>query len=246
MIRRDFDAPALARFEVELSWNKKADFDLAFGVGNDPKSVLRAFRFDVWDNKIVACANRARGRRGRTGENRAGPGSIRLQALVDQEQGRMIVLSGAGEQLADLKVSTAKPQTYGGVQLTNKSGDVRLERLRIGRWNGEIPKSVAADRARVHRTDGTIIYGQLTAYDREQRQLRVRTDDGEQVIDEQLVQDVFFSQDAASEPRAVCAVYASGTRISGDLQRIEAGKICLKTPGIREQLVAPIEALSAS
>ena len=176
-----------------------------------------------------------------------GQGQIRLQALVDQEQGRMIVLSGAGEQLADLKVSTAKPQTYGGVQLTNKSGDVRLERLRIGRWNGEIPKSVAADRARVHRTDGTIIYGQLTAYDREQRQLRVRTDDGEQVIDEQLVQDVFFSQDAASEPRAVCrAVYASGTRISGDLQRIEAGKIWLKTPGIREQLVAPIEALARS
>ena len=33
---------------------KKPDFDLAFGVGDDPKSVLRAFRLDVWDNKIVA------------------------------------------------------------------------------------------------------------------------------------------------------------------------------------------------
>jgi len=239
VVRRDFDAPAMARYEVELSWNKKADFDLAFGVGNDPKSVLRAFRFDVWDNKIVAWRETEREADVTAlAKIESGHGHIHLQALLDQEHGRMLVLSSSGEQLADLKVSTGKPQAFGGVQLTNKSGDIRLERLRIGRWNGEIPQAVAADKARIHRTDGTIVYGQLTSYDTANRQLLIRSEDTEERLDEKLVQDVFFSEDAGVAERTLSAVYAAGTRISGDLLKVEGNKIWLKSPGIRDPLAA--------
>ncbi|HEY4262480.1 MAG TPA: hypothetical protein VGM98_20125, partial [Schlesneria sp.] len=48
VIRRDFGIPLQARFEFELSWKNKADFELAIGVG-DAKSALQAFRFAVWD-----------------------------------------------------------------------------------------------------------------------------------------------------------------------------------------------------
>ena len=195
VIRRDFKIPAMARFEVELAWNKKADFDLAFGVGDDPKSVLRAFRFDVWDNKIVAWRETEREADVTAlAKIEAGPGHMHLQALVDQEHGRMLVLSAAGEKLADLKVSTAKPQAFGGLQLTNKSGDVRLERLRIGNWNGETPQAVAADKARIHATDGTIVYGQLEAYDAANHQFIVRGEAGEQRFAEDQVQDIFLAE----------------------------------------------------
>ena len=58
----------------------------------------------------------------------------------------MMVLSPFGEKLADLRVATGKPQVYGGLQLTNKSGDIRLERLRVGRWNGEAPHAITAEK----------------------------------------------------------------------------------------------------
>jgi len=246
VIRRDFGATAMARFEVELAWNKKADFDLAFGVGDDPKSVLRAFRFDVWDNKIVAWRETEREADVTAlAKIETGPGHIHLQALLDQEKGRMLVLSAAGEQLADLKVSTAKPQSFGGLQLTNKGGDIRLERLRIGRWNGETPQSVTTDKARIHRTDGTITYGQLRTYDAANRQFVMQADDGELRLDENQVQDVFLSQDAQVAARSLCVLFVSGTRASGELVKIEQGKVWLKCPGIRETLTAPLETLHA-
>ncbi|HEY1602929.1 MAG TPA: TlpA disulfide reductase family protein [Pirellulales bacterium] len=246
VIRRDFKVPAMARFEVELAWNKKADFDLAFGVGEDPKSVLRAFRFDVWDNKIVAWRETEREADVTAlAKIEPGPGHMHLQALVDQENGRMLVLSAAGEKLADLKVSTAKPQAFGGLQLTNKSGDVRLERLRIGNWNGEIPQPVAADKARIHAADGAIIYGQLESYDSANHQFVIRGDAGEQRFGEDQVQDVFLSESNPVGDRALAALYTAGTRISGDLMRVEQSKIWIKSPGIREPVAAPVEALHA-
>jgi thiol-disulfide isomerase/thioredoxin len=244
VVRRDFTAPAQARYEVELSWVKKPDFDLAFGVGNDPKSVLRAFRFEVWDNKLVAWRETEREADVTAlAKIESGPGHVHLQALVDQEHGRMLVFSSAGEQLADLKVTTGKPQAFGGVQLTNKSGDIRLERLRISRWNGEAPRAVEMDKARIHNADGAATYGQLDAYDAPTRQFVFKTDAGIQRLNEGEVHDVFLSEAAGTPDRALRAVHISGLRISGDLEKIEAGKISLRSPGIREPLVWPIAEL---
>ena len=204
VVRRDFTAPASAHYEVELSWAKKPDFDLAFGVGNDPKSVLRAFRFEVWDNKLVAWRETEREADvSALAKIESGPGHVHLQALVDQDNGRMLVFSAAGEQLADLKVTTGKPQSFGGVQLTNKSGDIRLERLRISRWNGEAPRAVELDKARIHGPDGAATYGQLESYDATARQFVFNTDAGTQRLDENQVHDVFLSEAAGTPERAL-------------------------------------------
>ena len=208
VIRRDFKAPALARFEVELSWQKKPDFDLAFGVGDDPKSVLRAFRLDVWDNKIVAWRETER-EADVTALARIEPGAgrIHLQILVDQENGRMLVLSPFGEKLADLRVATGKPQVFGGLQLTNKSGDIRLERLRIGRWNGEAPHAITAEKSRLHLTDSSIVYGQVLSFDAAQKQFAVHTDEGDRTIPEAEVQDIVLSVAAEPAARSISAIH---------------------------------------
>ncbi|HEY4313178.1 MAG TPA: TlpA disulfide reductase family protein [Pirellulales bacterium] len=246
VIRRDFGTPALARFEVELSWQKKPDFDLAFGVGDDPKSVLRAFRLDVWDNKIVAWRETER-EADVTALTRIEPGAgrIHLQILVDQENGRMMVLSPFGEKLADLRVATGKPQIFGGLQLTNKSGDIRLERLRVGRWNGEAPHAITAEKARLHMTDGTIVYGQVASFDATQKQFVVQSEEGEKRIPEAQVQDIVVASAAEPGARSISALFIAGARASGQLLKIEQGKVWLQSPGIREPIAAPLDALYA-
>ena len=75
--------------------------------------------------------------------------------------------------MADLKVGTSQARTAGGISLANKRGDLRLERLRIGHWNGEPPREVERDRSRIHRVDGSIVYGQVS---RLRRRLKVVRD----------------------------------------------------------------------
>ena len=94
----------------------------------------------------------------------SGPGRTHLQAYLDQTEGRILVFSPGGKQLADLKVAGSKPAALPGIYLANIRGDVRLEWLRIGRWNGEIPREARTDLARIHRADGSIAYGQLTRF----------------------------------------------------------------------------------
>ncbi|MES1213239.1 MAG: hypothetical protein ABUL64_01510, partial [Singulisphaera sp.] len=246
VIRRDFGTPALARFEVELSWQKKPDFDLAFGVGEDPKSVLRAFRLDVWDNKIVAWRETER-EADVTALARIEPGAGRIifQILVDQENGRMMVLTPFGEKLADLRVASGKPQVNGGIQLTNKSGDVRLERLRVGRWNGEAPHAVTAEKPRVHLTDGSVVYGQVSAFDAAQKQFSVHTDEGDRQFAEDKVQDIVFAPTAEPGARTISALFTAGGRASGKLVKIEESKVILECPGIRESIAQPLTSMYA-
>ena len=56
------------------------------------------------------------------------------------------------------------PAKTSGVRLTNSKGDVRLEHLRITRWNGVSPRDVRDDQSRLHRMDGSIVYGHLAAF----------------------------------------------------------------------------------
>jgi thiol-disulfide isomerase/thioredoxin len=246
VLRRDFGLPPMARFEFELSWKEKADFDFALGVGNI-KSAQRAFRFEVWDNELIVQ---------RETENEwdaaslqsikpASAGRLHLLVFLDQEKGRLLVFTSGGQPLADLTVPLTRHQTFGGVQLTNKSGDVRLERLSIGRWNGETPRAVESDKSRVHSSDGGITYGQLMSYDPAERQFVLDSAGTEQNISQERVQDVYFSQETTVAPRALRAMYRNGQRISGDLIKIENDAVWLRCPGIKDAVVVPIESLQS-
>ena len=245
VLRRDFGLPPQARFEFELSWKEKADFELVLGA-NDATQAKRAFRFEIFDNELVV-QRETKSEADLTSLQmiNPGPGRVHLQAFLDQQKGQILVFSSSGQQLADLTVAEAKPQPLGGLQLTNRAGDIRLERLSIGRWNGDLPKNVESDKSRIHVTDGSIIYGQLTSYDAAKHQFTVETNATEQQIAEDRVQDVFFSQEQPATARALRVVYLSGQRVSGQLVKVEQNKVLLKSPGIREELASPIEELQS-
>ena len=245
-IRGDFNAPPVARFELELSWTSKPDFELAFGVGSDSKTVARAFRFEVWDDELVALRETEREADiAPLRKIKSGAGRISLQVFLDQPTGRLLVFTSNGEQLADLTVATARPQSLGSLQITNRHGDLRLESLRIGRWNGEPPRIVAGDKARILRMDGTIVYGQLNSYDAAQRQFVVDVAASRSKVAENQIQDVIFAQNGDVKPRSFRAVFISGMRIGGDLIKVEQNTLWFKSPGIQEPLSASLNALQS-
>ena len=141
-IYRDFGLPAQVRIEVEMSWDwqEKPDFKLAMGVGPDPKAAERAFRFEVWENTLVVVReNRHEADLATVQKLESGRGRLHVGVFLDQTQGRLRVFSIDGKQLADLTVANAKPQVFGGLEISQKSGEICLERLCIRRWNGELP-----------------------------------------------------------------------------------------------------------
>jgi thiol-disulfide isomerase/thioredoxin len=243
-IRGDFKLPARATIEFELSWKNKPDFVLALGVSDDEKAISRAFRFEVWERDlIIQRETEQEADVASVGEIAPGPGRIHRIAYLDQDKGRILVFSVDGKPLADLKVAGGPAQAMGSLQLANKRGDLRLERLRIGRWNGEPPRQVEADRSRIHRVDGSILYGQVGRFDAASRTFVVETAGQESRIPEEQLAGVFLSLPGEDGGRTLAVVYQDGSRLSGSLDRVEQSRLLLSVPGIEEPLGLPLSGL---
>ena len=145
--------------------------------------------------------------------------------------------------MADLKVSSTKPEPLGGISLANKRGDLRLERLRISHWNGEPPHEVEPDRSRIHRVDGSIAYGQVIRFDPTSKEFLIRENQTESRISQDQIAGVFLSLPGTVKPRSMSAVYQDGSRYSGELEWVENRALKLRVPGIQEALRLPREGL---
>jgi peroxiredoxin len=244
-IHGDFGLPARASIEFEISWKSKPDFVFALGVDGDQQNTIkRAFRFEAWGGDLVIQRElEQEADLAVVQEVALGPGRTHLQAYLDQDQGRILVFSPAGKQLADLKVAGPRPVVLPGLYLANIRGDVRLEWLRIGRWNGEIPREVRLDQARIHRSDGSIAYGQVTRFDAASKELVLKTGTGESRVPASQVASAFLSVPRDEPLRAIRAVYQDGARLSGELVKVEKGAVWLTVPGVRQTLKLPLAGL---
>src|SRR5262249_43086160 len=213
-IRGDFGLPARAVIEFEISWKTKPDFVFALGVDDKDATVKRAFRFEAWGGDLVVQRElEQEADLAVVQEVKTGPGRTHLQAYLDQQQGRILVFSPSGAQLADLKVGGNKPAALPGLYLANIRGDVRLEWLRSGRWNGGMPREARKGVARINRADGSISYGPLTGYRPDSREFLLKNDKGESRIEEGEVSSVFLSLTKDQPPRMIRAVYQDGSRL---------------------------------
>lgn len=240
----NFGLPTRAAIEFEISWKKKPDFVFALAVGDDDKSLKQAFRFEVWGSDLVVQ---------RELENEAdpaeiqsvgsGPGRAHLQVFLDQALGRCLVFSASGSKLAEIKVASPNPQVYGGVRLENVRGDVRLERLRIARWTGDLPREVRADQPRVHRTDATIDYGKITRYDATAREFVLRGEAGETRVPAARVDSVFLSFPVEGNPPPVRVGYHDGIHVGGELVKVADGALWMTSRSVKEPLRLPLDGL---
>ena len=246
-IQADLKLPAKSAVEVELSWKKTPDFVLALGVGDDERSAQRAFRIEVWENDLVAQREtQFEADLAALGEVKGDAKRAHFQIFLDQEKGRMLVFSTDGKQLADLTVPPPNGQAapLPGIRLENKRGDLKLERLRVSRWNGEAPREAEGDRSRIHRNDGSILYGQVTRYDADAKEYVVKADGGDEArVPEKEIAGVFLSKPTDVGPRAVRLACLDGTRLSGELAGVEGGVVTLSVPGLKESPGLPAKSL---
>ena len=244
-IQGDFGIPDRAAIEFEISWKSKPDFVLALGVNvKDSATIKRAFRFEAWGGDLVVQRElEAEADLAVVQELRPGAGRAHLQVYLDQSAGRLLVFSQSGKQLASLKVGGAGAAPLTGLYLSSLRGDLRLEWLRIGRWSGELPREVKLDQSRIHQSDGTIVYGQVTSFDAGSGEFVVRGPSGESRIARDKMSSVFLSLPAEEKPRSIRAVCLDGTRLSGDLLKVENGDIVLRVPAVDSSPRIPIAAL---
>ena len=267
-IRRDFRVPPLARYEFEISWTDTPNFELAVGL-SETDETRAAFRIETWgEDLVVTRESDKQGDLALLQKLRPESAQVRLLVLYDQPKGHLLVYSSAGEKLADLTVAddkssapakqtkarpgmllrapTSKPELPGGLRLTNRKGDLKLQRLTINRWSGIAPQPAAAGQASLHQTDGTIRSVAVRGFDSATRQLVVGTDGKEERIDERLLQDVVLAQPGDErESRAVKVLLTAGSRLSGELVKIQEQGVTLKCPGMAEPIVVPVPDLQS-
>lgn len=239
-VSRQFRFPAQVRVEVELTWTRKPDFEMTFG----ESPPLNAFRFEVWENDLVAaCESDVDADVKAIQPVKAGAGGIHLQLFLDQPQRRMRVYAANGDPLADLTLGGKHPLDLGKFQLTNKSGNIRLERVRVSKWTGDLPRAVETNKSRVHLTDGTFVYGRIHSYDATRREYVISDGTSNQTLAENRIQDIYFTAEKPAPVQMLRVTQLNGLQFSGDLVKVEKENLWVKVPGIREPLVASVSSL---
>lgn len=203
---RDLNLPAKSAIELELSWNDVPDFELVIGPRNlqgvvdgaEPvisnRPIDDAFRLEVWDRQLVVVGESERDADvASVTPIASGPGAVRVQLYLDQEKQRLSVYSRAGSQIASVRLHSRTPEVRGGLRLTNRKGHIQLKHLRIAHWDGILPQDVEADQSRVHQVDGTIVYGQVTAFDPLTEKFTLALAGRKTLVDAAMVSDIFLS-----------------------------------------------------
>ncbi|AGA27735.1 TlpA family protein disulfide reductase [Singulisphaera acidiphila] len=247
-ITSDIPLPARAVIEFELSWKNQPDFVLTLGGvglrGGDVKKEENPFRFEVWEQELVVQRETPKEADvASLGKLDAGPGHVHLRVYFDDERGRLIVDSPDGKPLAELNVAASKPHVLAGFQLENKKGDVRLERLEITRWNGELLREPLPDGPNLRRTDGSNLSAKGIRFDAESKSFVVSEGDKESRIPLDETARLTFSHLTEIPARPINLLLQEGSRLSGDLVGVVKDALMLKIPGVEEPVRLPIDRL---
>ncbi len=245
-IHGDFGLPDLVSIEFEISWRKHADFRFALGVDDKETSVKRAFKFEAWGSDFIITRELEKtADLNVVAEIARGPGRVHLLAYLNQASGQIVVFSADGKRLSNLVIAEGQMPALSELFLENQHGDIRLDSLRIARWNGKIPAEVRTSEPRIHRVGGSIVYGQVTGFDPGSKEFRVMTETGELKVPANQVTTAFFPGPDVAPPRLIRAVCQDGSRISGDLVKLGDSVLEMTAPGIQEPLRFPLAALRA-
>jgi thiol-disulfide isomerase/thioredoxin len=198
---------------------------------------------------------------------------IHLVAYLDQTARTMQVFHPDGQPAAEVRLpeSESKPndpkgKPGRGVRIVNRYGDVRLERLRILRWNGQLPTPLEPGESRFELADGEVVSGEIVRFDADPRRFTVRQEGrevtvnieelvtvtqpsewespGAEVSDEQAERETNRENGqpeqnesgGGGEAAPVSVVLQDGTRISGRLEAVREDALLVHSPDIAQVL----------
>ena len=241
-LQADVGLPPRASIEVELSWKATPNFLLALGVGDDPKSVSRAFRFEVWEGQVIALRETDdEAALHPVGPIATGAGRVHLRINLDQEAGLMQVCSATGDRLAEVKLGGTAIPPRAGVRLTNIQGDLRFERLRVSRWDGTLARPATAGDALVALDDRTAVEGRLERFDAAAGEFVVAGKDGPTRIPRDKVEAIALPRLDQEHFETARVVFADGTELNGKWLGLADRQMALLVDGVVGNLRVPMQ-----
>lgn len=235
--------------EFEVSWQGKPDFVFAIGVDAEGQQdgPTDGWRFETVGGSLAIVREQEDAADVDMIADLSQRRSIRLTAFVDQIAGKMHVLVDDGKAAGELTLqpNQAEPnnQPIGrGVRLVNRGGDLRLKRLRIARWLGEKPQLYNDEAASIVMSDGSITSGLIERFDAKTNSLLLSVGDREVPIQLADVAAVKLAATQVSDRISQCALFLQDvTRLSGDLQQLDAQNWILTGPHLVDPVRVPRE-----
>lgn len=247
------DAGLTAKCEVRLvlSWAHTPNFAMLLGsMLAKPNAILQAAaRIEVWEDMLVLVREVDSkvdlvpiGRISEMG------GRISLVIHIDQATGAIYVSSPQGEFIGKVNMPSSAPQVNSKVQLINFSkqeGAVRLERLEVREWDGQMPIEKLKLGSGILDENGKHVDGEIVDYDARLAQLSLRkTDNSQWSIPLSTVRRIFFGNKQAtipSKPESVQLYLSDNSRIVGVWKNTTRDKAEILLEGMSESISIGLE-----
>ena len=164
---------------------------------------------------------------------------VHLHLFVDQSTNQVIVYSHAGEKLGELQ-DQRFAHNPDGIQIWNRDGDLQLKYVRVDRWNGEFPKPLIPGMSRTHLGDGSIAYGEVKAFAKNDDVVTIGEGDDQRDVRVEEITNIVIREDSqtAQEQAANQVIWQQGTVISGPIEKIQSDTVTIKPDYSDEPIVA--------
>ena len=222
-VRKEIAIPKQAHFEFEISWGKTPQFTLAFCSSDRKEQLEEGFRLEVWGHKLVLLRELKQDADVAViGTLDRNTDRVHLEASYDFATGVFTIQSLEGKKLAEITLPKKSGNPLRCVWLINGGDQVCLEQLAVSHWNGQLPTQVESGKPRIHKTDGSVVYGNVLRLEGDDRQIVVESEGKELRFDRSDVACAVLVPDEHSAPSAIRIGLADGTRFSARSQKLKA------------------------
>ena len=243
--------PEQAGIEIEASWTKSPDFSIELGVFRNSTVPSHPFRLEVWDEIVMLV--RDGDQQGDLTWLRDLPeksGRLHLQLYLDRKQGRLLAYAPDGSPLGKLEVPSRESlRGSAGIRIANRRGGVRIERLRITRWDGQPPQQIDQRGARLQLTDGTFRYGDIQFREDDEQFIVRRPDQSEAYPSSKVSAVVWPSPPQNSDDnrgnRTLRVLLQDGSHLSGRLAGVADNALLLIHPHAQAPVRLPLDQFNA-
>lgn len=240
---RPIDAPRRACYDITLSWESQPEFELFVaaeeraGRSSGQPTAIDTFRIESVGATLLAVRERDKAVAEPVAELPQDARGLRLLVFVDRDRGRMaVILPGGANAAAKVFDATLPPKAApaGGVFVRLRSGDLRIEDLRVTEWRDQEPRT-AVDAAPFAESYAAASF-------------TLRDGDAKRQLPAAQATVLAVREAAAAPlavpPDAVRAVFHVGSRISGRLRAITGAAVVIASPALADDLACPFERLA--
>ncbi|MFM8709291.1 MAG: hypothetical protein ACKOHK_14725, partial [Planctomycetia bacterium] len=242
----DLGVGTRVRYDLALSWQKRPTLRIAVGAVAG-QEFADSYRLELGPDGMVAVRDEP-GAGGKPGQADIAPcgdlpeNGLAVSLFVEQQAGRLAVMTAdADEPVADLTIPPITGKAGGGVRIGIVKGDAALDSLQVSTWRGLAFVRGDDREGEIWLRDGESLAGVVEGMQQGSGEWTVRAAGGEpQAVPAERIEAIIFpvaEGEAVVEKQGGVNVQVAdlwGTRLTGNLLRVEQGRVWLVHPASAE------------